>query len=238
MNITRFTAIGSIVADNPQAAGVFNHYGIDFYSQGKRSLENACLEENLPVISLVEELCALKDPVECLPDFRSMNLRTLSTYILRTHHRFTEKKLVFIKNTLGRLMWSADEPDGSVVHLNKRFQELSVYLTVHMKHEEFIIFPSIHALEKRGRGHLALQTIQNLIKSMVEDHRYEVMTLKSLSELTNNYMAPPNADYALTITYSALRDLEEDLKIHMHLENNILFPKAGVLMDVGSGPRK
>ena len=133
-------------------------------------------------------------------------------------------------------MWNPAELDGNMVHLNKRFQELSVYLTVHMKHEEFIIFPNIHALERKGSRHLASQTVQNLIKSMVDDHRYEVLTLKSLAELTNNYVAPPDADYALTVTYSALRELEEDLKIHMHLENNILFPKAGVLIDMDHRP--
>jgi regulator of cell morphogenesis and NO signaling len=231
MNITKSDKLGSIVVRNPLAAGIFNHYGIDYYSQGKRSLEDACLDEKVPVINVLEELAALTDVAENLPDFRDMNLRTLSSYILRTHHRFTERQLVFIKKSLGRLMWTPAQTNVNVSLLNKTFQELSVYLTVHMKHEEFIIFPNIRMLDKSGGRPIASQTVRNLIRSMVDDHCYEAVTMARLSALTNNYMAPPKTDYAVTMTYSALRELEEDLKMHMHLENNILFPKAGGLLD-------
>ena len=154
---------------------------------------------------------------------------------MRTRHKFTEKKLVFIKNTLDRLIWSYGETDRNVILLSEMFGELSVYLRVHMKHEEFIVFPNIMKMARNSRRVASVwQTVQDPISSMMHDHNFEVATLKRLADLTNNYTPPQRSDYALDITYKAMKELEEDLKMHMHLENNILFPKALDYSQAGS----
>lgn len=226
MDFRKSDAIGFIVTNNPQAASIFNYYGIDFYSRGDRTLEDACIEDNVPMSQLLEELYELKDKSDA-PNFASMNMVALATYILRTHHKFTEKKLVFIKNTLDRLVWSCGETDRNVILLREMFEELSVYLRVHMKHEEFIVFPNILKMVRTSRANASFwQTVQDPISSMMHDHIFEVDTLKRLADLTNNYTPPQRSDYALDLTYKAMKELEEDLKMHMHLENNILFPRA------------
>jgi len=227
MDFRKSDAIGFIVTNNPEAASIFNYYGIDFYSRGDRTLEDACIEDNVPMPHLIEELYELNDRSDAAPNFASMNMVALATYILRTHHKFTEKKLVFIKNTLDRLMWSYGETDRNVVLLSEMFEELSVYLRVHMKHEEFIVFPNILKMVRTSRTNASFwQTVRDPISSMMHDHSFEVDTLKRLADLTNNYTPPQKSDYALDLTYKSMKELEEDLKMHMHLENNILFPRA------------
>jgi len=227
MNVNKSDSIGFIVTNNHNAAAIFNYHGIDFYSQGGRTLEDACIGHNVAMSSIIEDLWELRNQSGNVPDFSKMNMIELSTYILRTHHKFTEKKLVFIRNTMHRLIGHHREDHSNLTLVRKTFEDLSVYLTVHMKHEEFIVFPCIHKMVKTKRMNLTtFQTIERPISSMIDDHDHEVMTLKKLAELTNNFAVPANADYALKITYNSMKELVEDLKIHMHLENNILFPRA------------
>src|SRR5687768_163416 len=115
MNFRKSDTIGFIVKNNLQAASIFNYYGIDFYSRGARTLEHACIEENVSMPSILEELYELKEGDGGVPDFASMNMIALSTYILRTHHKFTERKLVFIKKNLDRLIWSLGETDANII---------------------------------------------------------------------------------------------------------------------------
>jgi regulator of cell morphogenesis and NO signaling len=227
MNINKSDSIGYIVTNNYNAASVFNHYGIDYYSQGNRTLEEACIQDNVPMPNLIEDLWELHDQSGSTPDFANMNVMALSIYILRTHHKFTENKMVFIRHTMNRLIGHYGEDFSNFALLRKTFEDLSVYLTVHMKHEEFIVFPFIQKMFKSRRVRLSIrQTIEGPISSMKDDHNYEVSNLKILAALTDNFSCPSNADYTLKLTYSTLKDLVEDLKVHMHLENNILFPKA------------
>lgn len=227
MNINKSDSIGFIVTNNHNAASIFNQYGIDFYSQGSRTLEDACINDNISMSRIIEDLWELRDQRESMPDFGNMNMIKLSTYILRTHHRFTEKRLVFIRNSMQRLIIHYGEDHSNLAVVRKAFEELSVYLTVHMKHEEFIVFPYIHKMVKAKRVNLStFQTIERPISAMKEDHDHEVLALKRLARLTDNFSVHSKADYTMKMTYNAMKELVEDLKIHMHLENNILFPKA------------
>ena len=135
--------------------------------------------------------------------------------------------MTFIKHWLSKLVALFGEEHPELPLIKNAFDELSLYLTVHMKHEEFIVFPYILKMLTGRRHHLkTLQTIERPIVSMKEDHDHEALALKKIGELTNNYQAPKKSDYALIVTFNAMKELEEDLKIHMHLENNLLFPKA------------
>jgi regulator of cell morphogenesis and NO signaling len=227
MEITQEDTVGLIVARNIHAASVFNSYGIDFFSRGDRTVEAACLEDHVPMPTLLEDLWELRNQNFSTPDFYTMDLTTLSIYILKTHHRFTEKRVIFIKHTLERLIREFGEQNRKVNALKDMFDDLSVYLTVHMKHEEHIVFPFIQKLAKtRAARTLSLSSIEQPIAAMKDDHDHEVLTLKSIASLTDHYAVGKNSDYGLKITYGAMRELEDDLRIHMHLENNILFPRA------------
>ena len=226
MNVRKIDTVGFIVTQNIRAAAIFNTYGIDYYAHGSRTLEEACIKENVPIVNLFEELWELGRP-DIQYDFAGMDMIQLSTYILRNHHKFTEKKVTFIKHSLNRLAGLFGEEHPNILNIKREFDELSLYLTVHMKHEEFIVFPYIHKMVRDHSHKLnTFQTIERPISSMKEDHDYEVQVLKKLGRLTNNYQPPKKADYEFVVTFNAMKELEEDLKIHMHLENNLLFPKA------------
>lgn len=227
MLITPNETLATIVSRNIHAATVLNEYGIDYFSRGNRSLEMACLEDNKPMAAVLEDLGELNGPGPKTMNFQAMSLTQLSTYILKTHHRFAEKKVTFIKHALARLLRESGSYDDKLDQIQNTFNDLSVYLTVHMRHEELVVFPFI---QKLARGNRIVQSLSSQIvqpiMSMQEDHRYEVDTLRRLVFLINNYLLTKKADYALKITYDAIRELEQDLKIHMHLENNVLFPGA------------
>lgn len=223
MNVRKSDSVGLIVMNNVLAASVFSYYGVNFYSRGERSLEEACAEDQVSMASIIEDLSALNTHA---PDFKDMSMPELTTYILRTHHTFARRKIVFIHNTLDRLLTNS-QVDENLLDVRKNFDELSAYLTVHMKHEEFVVFPFIMKMCRAKQTDLPnFNLIDHPFASMRADHQYEASILKTLSQLTDNYDAPPHADYALKLTYSAMKELEEDLKIHMHLENNVLFPGA------------
>ncbi|HYG04736.1 MAG TPA: DUF542 domain-containing protein [Chryseosolibacter sp.] len=227
MKVLKSECLSSIVTANLNAASVFNYYGIDFYSRGTRTLEHACIDENVPITNILEELWDLKSRRDTVPDFTHMSMSKLSSHILQTHHKFTEKKLVFIKHTIERLVGMHGEDFPNLPQIKKTFEDLSVYLTVHMRHEEFVVFPYIQkTLRNPSASRSMLRTIHGPINSMEKDHDHEVTLLKMLATLTSNFTPQPNADFAVKTTYSSMKELVEDLKIHIHLENNILFPKA------------
>jgi regulator of cell morphogenesis and NO signaling len=219
--------LADIVSRNISAATILNEYGVDYFLRGDRNLETACLEDKCPMSVVLGELWDLKDQRTNLVNFQNVSLAELSVYILKTHHSFAEKKVTFIRHTLARLVRENGEHDKRIAKLQSVFHDLCVYLTVHMRHEELVIFPFIRRLGKnKFTFHSISAEVIHPIMAMQEDHCQEVATLKRLSDLTKNYSVTTRADYALQVTYDAMRELERDLKVHMHLENNILFPRA------------
>lgn len=227
MNVRKSDTVGSIVTRNIQAAEIFNDYNIDFCFHGDQTLEAACVEANVSIVNIIEELWELEPMNKTLPDFGGMRMDALTTYIVSTHHKYTEKQLVFIKNNIERLMREHVGSDPALTSIQKAFDELSVHLTIHMKQEEFIVFPYIRKMVKKGSTTSSMfQSVENPISNMIDDHNNEGKSLRRLDDLTHHYKVPSNGDYIYKVTYSAMKELEEDLRIHMHLENNILFPKA------------
>ncbi len=225
MKIRKDEITSSIVNRNFQAAAIFNYYGIDFFANGRRTLEHACIDGNVSLALLIEELSDLKEK-GLNPDVEKMPLADLSDYILRTHHAYAEKKLVFVKHTIDRLSMEPGYQVSSTDALKNTFTELSVLLTVHMKYEEFILFPFIKKLPRQKPNISKSKGLENSLGTMIDDHSRQVLLMRELVRLTNNYTLPPSADYALKITYQSLKELENDLKIHMHLENNVLSPRV------------
>src|SRR5688500_2263492 len=103
MNIRKTDTIGFVVTQNILAASVFNTYGIDYYAHGSRTLEEACIDEHVPIVNLFEELWELGTP-DIGFEFANMDMIQLSAYILRNHHKFAERKVTFIKHSLNSLL--------------------------------------------------------------------------------------------------------------------------------------
>jgi regulator of cell morphogenesis and NO signaling len=227
MIISKGDTVASIVTRNLQSAAVFNSYEIDFCCRGGRTLEDACIEGNVSLGEILDVLWGLDTKNNPVPDFGIMRIDMLAEYIKRIHHSYTERKLIFIKNNLDRLVRDHQSSNPELPQIQKVFEDLSMDLRIHMKQEEFMIFPYIKTMiKKRSIRSKLFKTIQDPIIAMKDDHDNEEKGFDVLSDLTHNYSIPNRGYYAFKATYAAMKDLEEDLKIHMHLENNILFPKA------------
>ena len=227
MMIKKTDTVSAIVTWNLQAAAVFNSYGIDFCCRGGRTLEDACIEASVSLGEILDVLWELDTKSNPLPDFGIMRIDMLADYIKRNHHTYTEKKLVFIKNNIDRLIREYQSIHRELAEIKKVFEGLSTDLRIHMKQEEFMIFPYIKTMiKKRSINSKMFKSVREPIIAMQDDHDNEEKGFDVLSDLTNNYSIPRRGYYAFKATYAAMKALEEDLKIHMHLENNILFPKA------------
>jgi len=227
MHISKWDTVESIVTRNLKSAEIFNEYGIDFCCNGGRTLEKACIDGHIFVEELFEELSALKDSDESVPDFASMKIDMLASYIQSTHHKYTDKKLVFIKNNIERIVRENKSNYFQLVKLKNTFDELSMHLTIHMQQEEFILFPFIKKMAKKGTVDTHIfKSIKEPINAMQADHDDERKSFKTLLNITNHYSTSPSGDLAYKVTYAAIKELENDMRIHMHLENNILFPRA------------
>jgi regulator of cell morphogenesis and NO signaling len=225
MVVNKFETVDSIVTRNLESARVFNAYGIEFCSGEKRNLENACLEVNVSLSTVLEELSELQAGVDAFPDFTSMNIDALASYVESIHHRFTDSKVVFIRHSLERLLRQHPDHEGHLVRLRNAFEELAVHLRIHMRQEEFLIFPYIKSMvKKRSSATRIFRSIGEPLSAMQDDHDRELRTFRVLNASLATRFG--KQVYGYNVTYSAIKELELDLKIHMHLENNVLFPRA------------
>ncbi len=225
MKIKKTETIGSIVTQNIRASEIFNDYDIDYACHGERTLEHVCMDENVPIMNVLEELWELDAAGASMPNFDLMGLDKLARHIKGTHHRYTERKITFIRNRIERLERKYGSKHLELLSIKKTFEEMSVHVLLHMKNEEFFIFPYIRKMVRKGRTESTV-SIEKALAMMEGDHEREGDNLRRLARLTNHYKNPEKSDYEYRVTYNAMKELEEDLRVHMHLENNILFPKA------------
>lgn len=226
MNIQRSDTMGSIVTRNLHAAQILTDHGLDFCCGGQKSLQQACEDKNVAIDSLMKQLVSLADSrKDETPDFVDMNLIPLTKYIEKTHHKFTSEKIFYVRKHLSKLI----ETHPELKEIKKTFDALSDLLTSHMKREELMVFPYIRNMTRFGKsaiGWAVFGYLENLINDLISDHEAESEKLRNLDDLTNHYTVPSDGSNTYTTTYQAMKELEADLYIHIHLENNILFPKA------------
>ncbi len=232
MNIQENQIIGELVAQDYRSASVFKKYGIDFCYQGNRTISDACTKKNINSQSVVEDLeLAIQTRENNTTAFTSWPLDLLADYIEKTHHRYVEEKTAEIKPYLDKICKVHGDNHPELFEISKHFNKGTGELAMHMKKEELVLFPFVRKLTKSKRAHLKLDvphfgTIQNPIKMMMEEHATEGDRFRLIAELSNNYTPPEDACNTYRVTFALLKEFEEDLHLHIHLENNILFPKA------------
>ena len=232
MNDLQQTTIGNIVASNYKAAQVFHSYGIDFCCNGNRLLKQVCDEKELSIEQVEKELSrALSTDDGELTNYRSWPLDLLVDYIEKKHHRYVEESIPVIKQFLQKICDEHGTKHPELLEINALFSGSSDDLTTHMKKEELILFPFIRKLENLKKDGLTPQTpqfktVQNPVDMMMDDHSTEGERFRKINELSNGYAPPADACNTYVVTYSMLKKFEADLHLHIHLENNILFPKA------------
>lgn len=235
MNIQETTTIGDYVAKDYRTAAIFSKYGIDFCCKGQKSIYEVCSKMNLNEAQLLSELNAvLSTKNDAENDFDSWSLDVLIDYIEKTHHRFVEEKTQILIPFLAKLCSVHGENHPELFEINNLFNDSAKELASHMKKEELILFPFIKEMINATKSHGTIgkpffETVKNPIAAMMNEHENEGERFRTISALTQNYTPPNDACNTYITTYKMLEDFEQDLHKHIHLENNILFPKAKTL---------
>lgn len=227
--------IGEYVAQDFRTAALFSKYGIDFCCKGNRTIEEVCEKKEVTpedLLNQITEILATKNDSGI--DFKSWPLDLLADYIEKTHHRYVEEKIPVLLQFLDKLCKVHGASHPELFEINELFKGCAGELTQHMKKEELILFPFIKKMVKATISDELIEqphfgTVNNPIAMMMAEHEAEGDRFVKIATLTNNYTPPADACNTYKVTFSMLNDFEQDLHKHIHLENNILFPKAAAL---------
>ena len=232
MTVDTKITIGEIVAEDFKTAAVFSKYGIDFCCKGQRTVEEVCDKNGIDPNELLDKLQAvINSKTDQSIDYRSWPLDLLAEYIEKKHHRYVEEKTPVLRQFLDKLCKVHGERHPELFEINELFLGCSGELASHMKKEELILFPFIKKMVTAKLQDSSLQspsfgTVENPIAMMMQEHENEGDRLRKIALLTDNYTPPADACNTYKVTFAMLKEFEQDLHIHIHLENNILFPEA------------
>ena len=229
--LTQEKTIGDFVAENFRTAEVFKKYHIDFCCKGGRTVEEACDNKKVSPQQIYQELEEIANRKSEDIDFNSWPLDLLADYVEKTHHKYVEEKSAMLIPYLNKLCKVHGERHPELFEINELFIGSAQDLAAHMKKEELILFPFIKQMveaKKNGEPLPAPRfgTVENPVAMMKHEHEAEGERFVKIAELTNNYEFPDDACGTYQVTYRMLEDFQNDLHKHIHLENNILFPKA------------
>lgn len=232
MNTITQKQVGAFVAEDYRTAAVFTKYGIDFCCRGNRSLEEVCEKNGIETNELVSSLESItKSQNNQSIDYKSWPLDLLVDYIEKKHHRYVEEKIPIIKQFLNKLCKVHGERHPELFEINNLFTASAGELAQHMKKEELVLFPFVKKLVKAELSQTAIEspgfgTVKNPIAMMMQEHDNEGERFRKIANLSSNYTPPADACNTYKVTFAMLKEFEEDLHLHIHLENNILFPAA------------
>lgn len=223
--------IGEIVTQDFRAAEVFKNAGIDFCCGGNQSLEEACSDKKLDISAIETQLAKLEDSTpDASYNFKEWNLDFLIDYIVNTHHKTVLNllpQLTFYTQKIAEVH-GANHPE--LLEIATLFSQINVELLQHLKNEEEVLFPAIKEL-LTSNSVSSKATIISEITRMAKEHEFAGGAMDTINILSHNYLVPEDGCNTYTVTYKLLEQFEDDLHIHVHLENNILYPKALALAE-------
>ena len=232
MDITNESSVGEVVAQDFRTAQIFNFYGIDFCCGGKKTISDVCATMHLDANEVLDALSKTMNDTSLKEDnFQEWTLDKLIQYIVEKHHDYIRKKVPFLLQILEKVKSVHGNVHPELYELYDVFKASAEEILLHLNKEEIILFPYIlHLLDiQRNREILdtpPFLTVRNPILVMANDHDMEGERLRRITKLSNGFTPPKDACNSYNIAYRELEAYVEDLHKHIHLENNILFPKA------------
>lgn len=221
--------IGEIVTHDFRAAEIFKNAGIDFCCGGNDSLEQICKDKKMDISALVQKLSELENTsTDTMHNFKEWDLDFLIDYIVNTHHKTVIKLLPQLTAYAQKIEQVHGAHHPELREIAVLFSQINIELLQHLKKEEEVLFPAIKELLKSNSVE-AKATIISEITRMKGEHEFAGGAMDKINVLSNNYSIPDDGCNTYRVTYKLLEEFEDDLHIHVHLENNILYPKALVL---------
>lgn len=222
--------VGSIAAKDYRKAEVFKKFGIDFCCGGEKSLKEASAEAGISEDLLKAELEKANTATSSASqDYDKWNLDFLADYIKNTHHQYVKETAPVLLGLAEKVALAHGIQHPELFDLAKRANGLFTELLDHMAKEENIVFPNIKTLvARRAQGDKTpLEgSLDAAIKMMHEEHDHAGDDLRYIRKITNDYTLPVDACNSYTYLFEKMKEFEDDLFRHIHLENNILFPKS------------
>lgn len=224
--------IAEMVSNDYRTAEVFKKFGLDFCCGGKKSVESACIEKGIDYQALRTALGEVQNNAEAVDqDYNQWDVSTLVNYILDVHHTYVQENIPLIEEFMAKVVRVHGNSNPELHQVSKHFQNVANELKMHMHKEEQVLFPHIKVLwNARSHGESApipfFGTLENPINMMEKEHEWAGQEMASIRALTDNYSPPDHACNTYRVLYFKLEEFENDLHKHVHLENNILFPKS------------
>jgi regulator of cell morphogenesis and NO signaling len=220
-------SIGEMVTKDYRKAEIFKKYKIDFCCGGKKTLSQVCTDKKIDQKLVEGELKKLDEhTAPASQNFDTWNLDFLADYIINTHHQYVKSAIPTILEYTTKVARVHGAEHNEVITINNLFKEAADELTSHMVKEENILFPYIKQLATKTATGAPFGTVKNPINMMEHEHDAVGELFRQIRELSDNYTPPASACGTYKVSYKKLEEFENDLHQHIHLENNILFPKS------------
>lgn len=223
--------VAEIVTKNIKTADVFKRNGIDFCCGGNVLVREVCNKKSIDYTRLKLEIENIENKIERRLNFDSWDLDFLVDYIINTHHKYVSEANDLISQYSKKVAKVHGSHNPEVVEINDLFMTIANELNMHMHKEEMILFPFIKQLVNSKKSGQQIErprfgTIQTPINMMELEHDGAGDIIKKIAKLSNNFTPPEHACNTYRALYAKLEEYQDDLFQHVHLENNVLFPKA------------
>ena len=224
--------VREIALEQPSSIRVFENLGIDYCCGGRKPLAEACAERKLSVNEVVEALdSATGTPAIATADWQQASLGQLIAHIVATHHTYVKRELPRLATLAQKVVNRHGETQAHLPAIQEALAQLDEELTHHLGKEEYVLFPYIGGMEAALASGSALPEacfgdITNPIAMMTREHDAAGMLIAGIRRMSGNFTTPAGACPTYHAFYDGLKEFEQDLHQHIHLENNILFPRA------------
>ncbi len=234
MHIHSTTTVGDLAANVPGAARIFEACRIDYCCGAERSLAAACASAGVRTEDLMVELERAADGA-AVPDdpiqWETERLADLAKHIVERHHAYTRQAIERLEGLSRRVLAAHGKEHPELLTLRELVESMAEDLLPHLTKEELILFPYIEDLENsrragRRRPTAPFGTVDNPIRSMMHDHDHVGALLRQLRAVTHDYCPPQGACGSWRELYAVLQAFDDDLREHMHLESDVLFPRT------------
>jgi regulator of cell morphogenesis and NO signaling len=232
MNITSETKVGELAAANPAATRVLEKAGVDYCCGGQKSLHDACMHAGVSEEDILKRLQENQASVgESDKNWLDAPLNDLTEHIRSKHHHYVREAIDRIQPLASKVKGKHEANHPELAEIHQLFKQVSREMLAHMQKEEMILFPYIEGIERAAKGLERIErpffeTVRNPVHAMMEEHDAAAALARQIREKSAGYAPPQDACMSYQALYRELQEFETDLHQHVHLENNILFPRA------------
>jgi regulator of cell morphogenesis and NO signaling len=224
--------VREIALEQPASIRVFEQYGIDYCCGGRKPLAEACAANNIEVDAVLAALeAAAQGPATSAEDWSNASLEKLSGHIVATHHAYVKSELPRLAILAQKVVRRHGDTQAELPLIQTKLALLDEELTQHLAKEEVVLFPYVTKLERAikdggTKPHGCFGTVANPIAMMTAEHDTAGLLMAEIRQLSHDFTTPIGACPTYHAFYDGLKEFEQDLHQHIHLENNILFPRA------------